>query len=812
MFRLFFPFFLLLWICPLIAQQSLSGQVTDVKGEPLAFVNVLVDGHPANGGTTDINGYFDLSVEKMPDSLVFSYVGYRPLAYPLSTNDLANEIQVQLVRQQTDLTEVVVVAGENPAHRIIRRALANRDRHNPDQQKAYQCKTYNKLIVDIVANEEELEAFNQQADGLLKRLRTKRYNNVRDFHQKNDLEHFFLSETISEKAFRYPEDRQEVIIKNQVSGLKDPHFVSLANDIQPFAFAADQLDIAGKVFLNPINPGSTKQYFFSLEDTLYQSLDTVFLISFRPRKGKRFEGLKGVLYIHTRGYALQYVLAEPADKGLGEIRIEQKYQLLEGDRWFPEQLNFELFFPQYPDKLMGMRMKGQSYIYEVQLDQSTDFKTRNEAYVLRPEANSRSDSIWQALRPRPLSSEEQQTYRVIDSLGQKVRLENKIRLLESLITGRYEMGKIDLAVHRILRFNDYEGSRLGLGFYTNDQLHPRLSLGAYVGYGFQDSTWKYGGQLDWQIWPKKDLNLRLAYQDDIRETASPRWFFRDDLVQRAFFADQMDHIQQWSLALDGPLSRFSQFSIGLFRQSEKALYDYRFEANEDPGQAFDYLSFQLAWRWAYGERFVRMGIAKIRSGTSYPILEVNYTKGLMTKYGGDYSFDRINLALHQAFRVRALGQFSWRLEGGYVSPDVPYSRLFASSGIGRDFDVFVLTDNFQVTSPYEFVSDRYVHLFLHHRFLSPLYRSKWSQPKFGLAYHLGFGDLTNPNLHGLIDFQTMERGYMESGLMLEDVLRIPYLNLAYIGLGLAAFYRHGAYAAAEPSDNLAIRMSLNFSL
>ncbi len=59
----------------LLAQKTITGNISDDSGEPLIGVNVL-EKNSSNGTVTDIDGNFSLSVEGPQSVLTFSYVGY----------------------------------------------------------------------------------------------------------------------------------------------------------------------------------------------------------------------------------------------------------------------------------------------------------------------------------------------------------------------------------------------------------------------------------------------------------------------------------------------------------------------------------------------------------------------------------------------------------------------------------------------------------------------------------------------------------------------------------------------------------------
>ena len=130
--------------------------------------------------------------------------------------------------------------------------------------------------------------------------------------------------SLIQRSFLRPQHLRETVLHKRVSGFKDPSFVALANSMQPFSCYRDHLELLGKDFLNPISKGSTQRYFFQLEDTLYRGPDTIYTIAFQPRVGSKFTGLKGWLNIHTRGYAIQSISAEPAIRSRSEDRSARK--------------------------------------------------------------------------------------------------------------------------------------------------------------------------------------------------------------------------------------------------------------------------------------------------------------------------------------------------------------------------------------------------------------------------------------------------------------------------------------------------------
>src|SRR6185437_14319356 len=233
---------------------------------------------------------------------------------------------------------------------------------------------------------------------------------------------------------------------SKVSGLKNSPFALVATQLQSFSFDGDFITVLDEKFLNPISEGSTRKYFFLLEDTLYSGKDTVFVISFRPRENKNFDAMKGVLYINTNTYAIQNVIAEPGRKdNTISIKIQQKYEFIEGKQWFPVQLNTDWIWNNAvasnkdSTKKTNLKSVSRTYIKDI---------------VLNPEVK-------------------------------------KFKFLEAVITNKIAIGFLNLNLNKILKFNNYESTRLGLGLHTNQKVSKVFTVGGYAGYGFKDKAWKY---------------------------------------------------------------------------------------------------------------------------------------------------------------------------------------------------------------------------------------------------------------------------------------------------------------------------------
>ena len=111
----------LLVACPgvmMYAQENLftlSGVVEDEQGEPLIGVTIFLKDRPGTGWITDIDGGFSIKAAD-GDVLVFSYIGYDRLEYPV--RESKSELTITMVTTTSELEEVVVMGMGSTQRRI----------------------------------------------------------------------------------------------------------------------------------------------------------------------------------------------------------------------------------------------------------------------------------------------------------------------------------------------------------------------------------------------------------------------------------------------------------------------------------------------------------------------------------------------------------------------------------------------------------------------------------------------------------------------------------------------------------------------
>ena len=808
------------WILTLVSWHAVSAQLEPIRGQildgqthrPLAFVNItyLASGQ---GTVSNIDGAFSISSSRDIDFLKFSYVGYHPRFIAKEDIRPGETLTIELNRKAYDIAEVRIVPGINPAHRIIQLASSNRKLNNPEKQRSFSYTTYSKMYFTM-----DIDSMFQAGRDSLDREEDSSRQDLEKFLEK---QHLFLMEFVSERKFKPPDKNKEVVTASRVSGFRDPSFTMLASQIQSTSFYDELIMIWDKKYLNPISNGSTRKYLFILEDTTYtEQMDSLFVISYRPLKGRNFDGLKGILHINSRGYAIQNVIAEAAEtEGIFRIKIQQKYDYVEDQQWFPVQLNTDIILSPKntetngePVKLLGI---GKSYLSDIQLD--PEFKNREFDHIeleVGDGAHKQDENYWSQYRVNPLSRKDSNTYHFIDSVGEEVHLDRTLKIFETFATGYIPIGFLNLDYRSLIHWNQYEGFRFGAAAETNEKLAWWFSIGGKVAYGTRDKRLKYGGHLKFNLNYRKDAWLKFKYDNDVVETAGFRFLDKPPITSseifRSFLIAEKDIMEEKALELQFPALRYVKINTYLSQANRLVTSDYRYVVSTPEGDQqvdnFPITETGVLLRYAHKEKFLETPRGnRLSLGTSYPVLYTNIRVGLPV-LGGEYEYTKVEAKITKTFVSKSLGDTKIALAGGWADRSLPYPLLYA--GIGS-YGIFTIEseNSFATMRLNEFVSDHFANLHFQQDFGKLLFSSGQFQPGIVLATSVGFGQLTYDPNHVNLDQESYEKGYYESGILLNNLLRHWF-----IGYGLGVFYRYGPYSLPKTIDNFAFKFTIRFNL
>ena len=824
---------LLLVFSNLCAQYEIKGLITDPEGTPLPFVNITANGGKA-GTTTDLDGRFSLQIAQPLKQLRFSYIGFKPKT--LLGESLKPNLKVVLEPNVETLEEVTITPGENPAHRIIKNVVANAEANNPENLESFQYKTYSKFWVSFNLDSIDLEIDTVMASELLQTETdsvaagadsiAKIDSSGFKMHQLFSNQHLFFMETVTERKFRSALRDNETVLAQRTSGFKNPMFALLVTQLQSFSFYGNYVGITGNEYLNPISKGSTKRYYFILEDTLFKTPgDTTFIISFRPRPGKGFKAMKGVLSINSSDWAIENVRAQPASTESLPVVIRQSYQRYGEHTWFPTAFEADIDLRMIRINAATPQAVMRRRLLDIELNKDLKRAEVSMAQLSIPDdASSKAQDLLDQYRSDTLSSLEKRTYTFMDSVAEEEDFERNLNLLLTISRGYVPLGPINVDVGSLLNYNVYEGFRLGLGASTNSKLSDWFTLSGYYAYGFRDERNKYG--LSTKINLIKNLRFAILggtqfdlaesgsfsipgqeqgglFQDNYRRLFIEQW----DREYKQYAALQIDPLPMVSYELRGRLSR--RHTVG----------NYRFDANLGDGaeflkRGFQYTEIINTFRIAPKEEFAETPFGKITLTGGFPVFWISYSRGLAGTLNGDFYFDKLQFQAEYRKKTLRLGTTVLNLRAGHVFQDLPYQQNFVGTANGINSPNFWersegLADrsSFETMRFNEFLSDSYLEIMWRQDFKTLFYRGEKFRPHLELVNRAALGSLRNPDLHQGIAFKTLEQGFFESGLELN---RLYVGN--FIGLGLGFYYRYGPNSLQHFEDNFALKLTSKFAL
>ena len=641
----------------------------------------------------------------------------------------------------------------------------------------------------------------------------------------------YVSETVVQ-ATKQGSRSEEKIIANRSSGFKSPIWgqtmysmfykaVSFYNSSIPIFSTNQPADRMSYEYLTPLSDGSISIYNFTLENNFINEngTDTIFEISYFPKKNTNINGLQGTLFISSNGYALTCVVAQPYERKGMDFYFKQEYKKIEG-KWFPSTLEqmvrmgkFDVFnISSTPVFSIVSHISDVSYTIDRKLP------NRLEQLYLDEDSIEYNLSRFDSIRPIPMTSKEINYYNQTDSFFNDARKEGLdfdylISMMTKLPEYKIQVKNFDFDLGRIYSQNFYEKMRLGLGVYTNEHLVKWLSVGGYFGYGTGDKRWKYGGEIEWTFQKSHDLKLKYQYQNSLKEAGknlpsnSYEW---NANYLRNLIANRFDRVIEHKFEVRYHPFRPLQLKTSFSSKNMTPLYDYTYGGDSLSNFVTDDINFSL--RYAVKEIYSTLGYERVKIKEGNPIFNLSYTRGINRLRAKSPIYNKFEISIDiRAYNGR-IGQSNLRVAGGYIDSDLPYGLLFTGEGSRDKLISLLIPNTFQTMRPYDFLSDRYVHLFYSHNFGALLLKTRHFSPEFVVAYNAAWGKLSHPQNHNLISFQQHDCIYQEAGLIIKKIVQIslPFYSNATFDLGFGGYYRLNG--STNWKDNTALKMAFSLTL
>lgn len=741
----------------LIALTTLVGQVYDAHtGEGLPNISVYVPG-TAMGTATNEEGYFFLREDlTKKTSIVVSGIGYHTYRFSIQPGQDA-AIDVPLKEKSTQLTDVFVTPGANPALPLMARVRQAREQN--DLPTASQPDYSTQLsLSDIQAKHLKRHLWRSLQAGMIQ------------------------TEDSSYLLPLYSQQCRQGEVTSQAALLTVTDYQILLSDLdQSVDFYKNSIPIYSTSFLSPLAADGNNFYTYYLADsTLVPLGDSVYAKHYTVHfhtKNPYYNTFDGELVIDSLSAALVRVSATAPRQVnanyLHHLSISQTFDSVS------HSLQSESL-----SMLLDVAIKADSsHIFPAALIQHQ--KTFSPpSSLLSPQSS--------ILNPQSLDTAIQ--------VVQDLPLIRTAKWLAYVIQNAYmptgtkiEFGNLSEIIH----LNPQERVRVGLSLRTAPSLWKNVCLEAYAAYGVADQAWKGAGTIYWQLPTLRRNLVQVRYADEyiyseisdfdrlMRENAvwSPQMGITTALIKELYHGTntynsmvrQRDLRIHWESDWTDHLETHFRLSLGRLGYGEPT-HNYAAQPS------FFYTKLSTTFRLSWQEKKVDTYCRRYHVYSHLPVLYLGGEIGSYRLDGRD-SYDvygKLQLMLHHHQPLGAGGELDYLFEAGLILGAVPYPLLNIFDGNqSYAYDPY----RFTLMHNYQYAADRYLLLHLDWNGKGCLFNLipgiRVLRLRELVSFKLAYGALSPRHAERLAlpegHLQSLSVPYVEIGCGLGNILRIADL-------------------------------------
>ncbi len=808
------------------SQTKVGGVVRDEFGDPIAFANVFFP-NSSDGTITNDNGRFYLQSDSNYDEVQFSFVGYKTLTVPLESRAVL-DMEIVLLSDTEALNEVVVYSGKtskknNPALDILRKVWENRRKNGLSQFKQYQYEKYEKLEFDM--NTIDSAMINSRLFDGMEFIFD--YADTSAVTGKTYLPIFINESLATVYGDNEMNKEKEVVKANKNSGFSNNQTIiafvkDLYNDIDVYD---RHLKFFDKSFVSPIGRAGIDAYNYVLRDTaMVDGVEAYNIVYYPRRKGELT--FKGDFWVATESYAIKEINLQATKSAninwVKEIYIEQEYDVLNDSLFLITRDYFMSDFAlNKKEESKGIYGKRTTLFdqYEFDKKKEEDFY-RRRVNDYDPMIYNRDEAYWDENRLEKLNKDEKQIYSMLDTLKQNKKFKRLYNIGTVLASGYYEVDNFDIGpVFSVFGYNEVEKLRVRLGGRTYFTANDPWRLEGYLAYGFGDDQFKYGISGKYLLDKRSRLTVYAGNRRDIEQLAASLTNTNDvlgrSLASSALIATgNNDRLSSINLTTAGisfePLYNWEIRLNGSYRTIKSAnptgfSLDYRVPGSDEIRGQVNQSMLTLSTTFTPGRKTSNYGVDRtIINDGDFPILYVNYSRGIEDLLDSDFNYDRAQFYYTHPFNIGGFGRLTARIEAGKTFGQVPLALLDVIPGNQTYFNI---SGAFNTMNFYEFVTDQYTTLHLSHNFNGRLFsRIPWLRD-LNLRELVGlkavYGTISDENIainRSNLEYRAPTDIYWEYSAGIGNIFKILRLDVNF----------RGSYNYLPDARNIGITGSFGF--
>ena len=707
---------------------TLSGRVTDSDtGEGLPFCNVYLKGTTA-GVSTDVDGYYELKTTVTADSLVASAVGYQSFAKVVTQQDQV--INFRLESADFTLSEVVVIAGENPANAIVKGIIKNKVVNRVEHLDAFQCEIYEKVELDL-----------DNIDSTLRKRKLFKpfefiFDNIDSTSDERPFLPTYLTETIADRYYvKGAPAPIDVTRAQRASGVDNQTVIEFIGRIhEEYSVYDNWIYVLEKPFASPFSDQGLFYYEYYIIDSTFIEGQWSYKLKFKPRR-KQENTFYGDFWVADTSFAIQRVnMRMSPDVNINLVRrviIYEEFNWIQ-KHWLPGKQKMVVDFTTTKNAPGLIGRKTTSYAkYQINDDQTSTIFESQKSKKHYHSTIQEDEAYWADARHEKLSANEAAIYQMIDSIKNVPVYKTYVDVIYTLVSGYKELGLVEIGPYfSMYNNNPVEGHRVKMGVWTSNNFSTRIRFGGFLAYGFRDERLKFGGDLQLNLSKKPWTIFGMAFSDDVTHNNDNSeeigegnlfsGFYRRPITQKLLQVKEGKVFYEkfwndgWSNRITFLRRRMDPYG-GI--ESGGGGFNYAYLVDPESSTQIDTTisttEFIFKTRFAYDEKFLEGEFFRTSLGTKYPVIEFQYTAGLKNILGGEYNYHKLALAYRHYFFINPIGWLSYKIKVGKVFGDVPFLLTEVHAGNETHFysgNIFNGMNNF------EFASDAFISLVMTHHF------------------------------------------------------------------------------------------------
>ncbi|MFD0752222.1 DUF5686 and carboxypeptidase regulatory-like domain-containing protein [Mucilaginibacter calamicampi] len=694
--------FLTAFIIKAEAQQFvLSGRIVNEQNKPVSFVSIYIR-NSTYGTTTNDEGNYTLKLEAGTYKIVYRFVGFKEQTQTVTIAGQDQRLNIKLEKEiyQPRAIDRQARNGRDTSAMNIMQKVIDKRQYYLNEVNSYSCSVYIKGVQKLI------DAPNALMRGGVANVLSLDSNGKGVLYQ---------SEMLSTFTSARPNKIKEETIAQRMAGITPSFSYSKASDLSANfydnIFAVQGLSSRG--FVSPIASNAFSYYRYKLVGTAVSNGKNIDKIELIP-KHAHDPVFRGHIYIvegDWRLYSVDLVLTDEANflNLVDTMRISQQYVPIRDSTWMPSSIEYD-----YSGNVFGFKFEGyyiglyNNYKFDLKIP---DGYFTGEILRIDTAANVKTPLYWTNQRPVPLTRDESVDARKRDSIvaiqstqayqDSLQRSNNHLSPLPYLVTGHTiinRAAKDTLYLYPFLQtffYNTVEGwgvnarvrySKL-FDDYRSYSVSPSIRYGtankllsanvrsSYTYDLFNAGMFFFDAGSD--VLDLNNAGTRSLYFNTLSTLLSERNFVK---YYRSVFGN---------FGWQREVSNGIRFNVNLgysdrtqlFNNSYNHIFDNKnreFTSNnplapenapaDDRSILFPQhqaLTLNASVRFTFAQPFITRPTGRIFLQSAYPVLTVNYRKGISGVLGSDVNYDFTSVTVTQdRIRLGLTGYSSFKLAAG----------------------------------------------------------------------------------------------------------------------------------------------------